>query len=83
MLSNNFALSDNLTTQFLNFYDDLKINADLKSQLASFPRSEANIDVELSSAAYCGKDSYLKRKWTGLTKGFVATKVIYNKANDT
>ena len=51
--------------------------------LGAYSSSEAKISVVLSGDAYCGKDAYLKKKWTGTTKGFVATKVIYDKGNDT
>ena len=44
----------------------------------AYSPTEANISVVLSGDAYCGKDAYLTKTWTGTTAGFVATKVIYS-----
>ena len=51
-----------------NMTEDLKLGA--------YSPTEANIDVVLSGDAYCGKDSYLTRTWTGPAAGFVATYVL-------
>jgi hypothetical protein len=37
----------------------------------------------LSAATYCSPDTYLTREFVGPTKGFVATKEIYDKKSDT
>jgi hypothetical protein len=42
----------------------------------------AEVAAHLSAAAYCGKESYETREWTGRLKGFKVTKVISNYAND-
>jgi hypothetical protein len=43
----------------------------------------ANRTVWYSAAAYCDKDTYLTRTWVGLTAGFTATVMLYDKWTDT
>ena len=61
-----------------NMIEDLKVTS-----VSGYSATEAKIDVVLSGDAYCGKDSYLTRTWTGPAKGFVATHVLSDTTHDT
>lgn len=40
--------------------------------------AQAQISIQLSQNAYCGKEVYLTQEYTGAAEGFVPTKIIYN-----
>lgn len=49
----------------------------------SFNWPAANTSIWLSSAAYCARETYLKRSYKGASAGFVPTFVIYDSTYDT
>jgi hypothetical protein len=44
----------------------------------SYTDAQAQISLELSQKAYCGKDAYMTQAYTGVVNGFKPTKTIYN-----
>ena len=50
---------------------------------AAFSLREAQTALWLSAAAYCDRETYTTRTFTGPTTGFVVTKVIYDLPSDT
>ena len=49
----------------------------------TYSDSQAEISLNLSNVAYCGKASYLSYVFSGPASGFKATKVLYHAVDDT
>jgi hypothetical protein len=49
----------------------------------TYSDAQAEISLNLSNVAYCGKASYLTYAFSGPASGFKATKVIYHAVDDT
>jgi len=54
----------------------------LKSWINGYSEEEALVSHELSKDAYCGKETYLTKKWNGKAEGFVVTKVLEDFKHD-
>lgn len=59
-----------------------QFNSTGSSLLAAYNGAQSEISLWLSTAAYCGKDSYKTRTFKGPTTGFVVTNVIFDSKTD-
>jgi len=59
-----------------------EVKGSIKSWINGYSEEEALVSHELSKDSYCGKESYLTKKWNGKAEGFVATKVLSDFKHD-
>ena len=53
-----------------------------ESALGAFSTSEAQISLQLSSVAFCGKSEYMTHPYKGVLSGFKPTYTIYSGLAD-